>query len=341
MEENQALTSTSQKVSNINAIIEIWLKSKFDESKSERTLEIYRHYITLFRIRLRLQGMDLDGLPFSCQEPTEEERKQALRALSIAAQGWASNSIASENSRDISASTYNQRLAILSSFYLFARKRQLLIMDNPIDLLDRRDIQEYNSAQPFPRERVEQVLRAIDRSVFAGKRDYALLLVFFSTGRRASEVLALQWKHVQEIKEEGTAIIHFERCKGNKGMYDTLEPRVWKALREYLQVVICRELSLIDKEQYLWLSFSFKNFKQPLTQRGLADVFMKHFGTMKIHTTRHTFAHQMEKTGASMTDIQGRLGHSNVATTGRYLQRLRSSVNEHASALLDSLGIEE
>lgn len=321
----------------INTAIQVWLKSEMDHSQSIRTHDTYLHYITSFRAKLKSAGYDLDGLPV-LRVATKEDKAQTLAILSLAAQGWASTSL---RKATISAATYNQRLSVLSSFYAFARKRQLLIMDNPIDMLDRRDIQEYASAQPLSREKVEQTLRSIDRTVWAGRRDYALLLVFFSTGRRASEVLSLQWKHVEMLPEEGTAILHFEHCKGGKGMYDKLDPRVWRALRDYLQSVVARDLSNIPGEQYLWLSFSMKNFKQPLTQRGLADIFKVHFKTMKVHSTRHTFAHQMQETGASVTDIQHRLGHSNVATTGRYLQQLKSAVNIHVSALLDSLGIDD
>ncbi len=188
------------------------------------------------------------------------------------------------------------------------RKRRLLLIDNPIDLLERREVQEYADAQPLSRERVKQVVDAIDRSVLAGKRDYALLLLFLSTGRRASEVLSLQLKHIEPV--EDTAILHFEHCKGGKGMYDKLERRVWRALYDYLHSAWMTQMTTKDPEQHLWLSFSMKHFKQPLTQRGLADIFQKHLGTMKIHTTRHTFAHSMKKIGADVTDIQYRLGHS-------------------------------
>lgn len=331
----QSLIPQPSREDHITATLELWLKSQWKDGRNLRTYDTYKMYLTAFRAKLRDVGLDLDGLPVY-RPVTSEDTEQAIMFLSTAAQGWASSSIRKEQ---ISASTYNQRLSILSSFYAFARKRRLLLMDNPIDLLDRRDVQEYASAQPLSREKVEQVLRSIDRTVWAGRRDYALLLVFFSTGRRASEVLSLQWKHVEQV--EDTVILHFEHCKGGKGMYDKLEPRVWNALREYLRSVISLDINLIDREQCLWLSFSMKHFKQPLTQRGLADIFMKYFHTMKVHTTRHTFAHSMRKAGADTRTIQKRLGHSSEATTERYLEQLTSAENEYAKALMDYFGVEE
>ncbi len=328
------VVSQASRIAHIAGIVQVWVKSKSRDGKSERTKKIYEESINSFRSTLHLAEIDLDGLPIS-HTPTLKERKQALVVLSLAAQGWASRT---ERVDTVSDATVNQRLSILSSFYSFARKRRLLIMDNPIDLLDRREIQEYANAQPLAPEKVEHALKSINRTVVAGKRDYALLLILYSTGRRASEVLSLQWQHVEQV--ENTAILHFEHCKGDKEMFDKLEPRVWYALKDYLRTAIMHDLACLEAEQYLWISFSMKNFKQPLTQRGLADVFNKHLHTMHVHSMRHTFAHEMEKSGASVTDIQERLGHSNPATTGRYLQRLRIAENKYATAMLDSLGIE-
>jgi integrase len=333
MTDQQAVIIQPQPREHISVAIKVWLLSKHDESGSKRTEAIYRDHLTSFRSGLLSAGYDLDGIPL-LREASDIDREQALAILALSAQGWASQAQRKEH---IGASTYNQRLSAISSFYLFAKKRQLLRMDNPIDLLDRRKVQEYAQAQPLMKEEVIRALTQIDRTILAGKRDYALLLAFISTGRRASEVLALQWKHVRITGN--TVTLHFH-CKGGIEMYDTLEPRVSKALLEYLHTLFIHDLARLDGEQYLWLSLSMKRFKKPLTQRGLADIAQKRLNTMKVHTTRHTFAHSMEKSGAKVTDIQARLGHSNVATTGRYLQRLNSAENKHVSQLLDYLGVE-
>ena len=162
--------------------------------------------------------------------------------------------------------------------------------------------------------------------------------MFISTGRRASEVLSLQWKHTEIEGNEVT--LYFERCKGGKKMRDKLELRVSNAILEYRKSLLERNTELVEPDKYVWISLSTKNFMKQLTQRGLADIFKKYLGTMKVHTTRHTFAHSMNKSGAKITDIQEKLGHSNVATTGKYLQQLNSAENEHASKMLDYLGIE-
>ncbi|MEI7769504.1 MAG: tyrosine-type recombinase/integrase [Chloroflexales bacterium] len=53
------------------------------------------------------------------------------------------------------------------------------------------------------------------------------------------------------------------------------------------------------------------------------------------HALRHSFAQamEMERAGATVSMIQARLGHRNLATTGRYLTQLSRAENAHVDAL--------
>jgi site-specific recombinase XerD len=62
--------------------------------------------------------------------------------------------------------------------------------------------------------------------------------------------------------------------------------------------------------------------------------------TTKVHTLRHTFARAMEEAGARVTEIQQRLGHNDLSTTGRYLEALASAKNSHGEAVAEALGVE-
>jgi integrase len=49
----------------------------------------------------------------------------------------------------------------------------------------------------------------------------------------------------------------------------------------------------------------------------------------------------MEAAGAKVSDIQARLGHESLATTGRYLAALKSAENAHGDALAARFGFGE
>jgi site-specific recombinase XerD len=73
----------------------------------------------------------------------------------------------------------------------------------------------------------------------------------------------------------------------------------------------------------------------------IARLAEQHLGTSKVHALRHTFAREMEADGAKTSEIQARLGHASMATTGIYLAALKSAENSHAESLARRFGFEE
>jgi len=158
------LVTIAPAVYGLDLAIAAWLDAKANRSKSSKTATAYRTGIAQFRAALIELGLDLDSDP---------------RAVALAAQGWAGQrDPASRHAGEVSPATYNQRLAILSSFYSFARKRGLITRDNPISLVERRSVDAYAGALPLDDREVATQLKAIDRSTLAGARDYALLVLF-------------------------------------------------------------------------------------------------------------------------------------------------------------------
>jgi integrase len=344
-----ALIERSDRTLLIEHTIALWVTTKTDASESGRTRESYERAIRSFRVMALSAGLDLDGFP--PDEPvrsrTFEETEHVLAALGLLAQAWASSASKERQRREgISATTYNNRLGTISSFYRFAKERRFFHLENPLEQIERRKVQDYVSARPLFNEQIADAFAKIDTQTLAGKRDYVLLLLLLATGRRASEVRQLRWKDL--LFYDGGITIRF-RCKGGKTLSDHLEPRVVRAMLVYLQAMFqydpahssLAQQSLIDPNQPLWLSLSHKRYRQGLSQRGLADIFERSFGMTKLHATRHTFALNMLKAGATILEIMERLGHANIATTSRYLNSLASAENRLSSSVLDSMGIAE
>ena len=100
--------------------------------------------------------------------------------------------------------------------------------------VERARVQAYASATALTPSEVQAKLQGIDRSTLDGLREHALLVVGMSTGRRASELAGLRWKHVTTTPR---VILLWARTKGGKTMRDDLEPRVGRTLLAYMYAV--------------------------------------------------------------------------------------------------------
>jgi integrase len=307
----------------IDQYVADWLASKSAKSGSEKTSKAYVDTMADFRAALAERGADLLSDP-------------ALVAMT--AEQWA---MSSKTGRTVKPATFNQRLAIVSSFYDFYGKKAVLAgraIPNPISAVDRRKVQAYASAQPL--NDLDKRLKAIDRNTLQGKRDYALLIVLAMTGRRLSEVASLKRENLVIQGKEVT--IYFSKVKGGKEMKDLLKGKSAAVLLDWLQAYYGDNLDVIPPDSPLWvdLSHSAKSKgTRPISIKSVANICEKYLGTSKVHALRHTFAVLMERAGAPISEIQRRLGHESAATTSLYLEQLHSSENPHAGAIEDMLGV--
>ena len=297
-----------------------------EQFRSER---IAADTIQQYRGELRRIGADLDS---------------DVRTLAMVAQGFASFTTNPHKER-ASKSTINVRLAILSSFYEYALARYLLApMDdqghiaNPLKIVSREKIEPYQGIHWLEPEEAESALRKIDRSTDLGKRDYALLVVLLNTGSRLKEVAGLEWRHVRFKGQRIT--LTFEHCKRDKTMIDTLNVGNSKAVLTWLYAYYGSDLASLDKNAPLWITLSRNTEQagQPLGIQGIQQVCGKYLEA-HTHITRHTFSQLMIRAGATLPELQARLGHESQATTGIYARALSSDENPHADKIAAMLGI--
>jgi len=309
----------------VDGWVAAWLKALAGRSGSAETLTAYRDGMADFRDKLHQVGLDLDGDPHK---------------IALAAQGWAGSS---KVGREVAPATFNQRLAILSSFYEYCIKQELLTL-NPIRRIDRRTVHQYAGAMPLGAPTVRDKLKEIDRTTPIGARDYALLSVALKTGRRLSELTGLRWADLSIVGDTFGAqakqvTLTFRRAKGGKIMADKLTAQTSKALLEYLSMVYGPDWGAIQPDAPVWVSVSNRTRGKALSIQAIADVCQARLGVSKVHTLRHTFAHTMEKAGAEVSEIQARLGHESLQTKGRYLASLRRAENAHADKLDELFGV--
>lgn len=265
-----------------------------------------------------------------------------VRTIMLAAQSFASSHKSLARASD---ATQNTRLAILCSFYEYAIEHYLLMpMDekghvmNPLKVVDRAKVEPYHNIKWLEAQEVMQRLQQIDRSTLEGKRNYILLHILFYTGRRAQEIASLRWQHIHQGEQAVT--LTFEHCKGGKTMHDELEPDYGKALLDWLRSYY-GSIDNLDPDAPLWpaLTVNTKLQGEPLGVRAIERLCIKHLQT-HTHVTRHSFSHAMITAGATLPELQDRLGHSSLHTTGIYAKVFTGAKNPHAKKLAAMFGIE-
>lgn len=164
-----------------------------------------------------------------------------------------------------------------------------------------------------------------------GKRDYALLLFYFLTGLRRSEVIGLRGKDL-EFKE-GALIIKYCRKGGKFTAREVADPAAYEALKDYLEAA--SRMNVIESERPLWTRHDRAGRPgAPLTSRAFVEnlkAYAKEAGLshVHLHQTRHTYARIVAEETGSFIEAQEALDHENQATTRVYVQRITVKRDRH------------
>ena len=171
---------------------------------------------------------------------------------------------------------------------------------------------------------VAALLSAPDTSTPRGRRDRAILELFYATGARVSEVagLTLDALHLD---------LGYVRCFG-KGAKERIVPvgeAAIAAVTEYLEQG--RPILLKSaRSEFLFPG----RFRGALTRKALWEIVKKHARSAGVarrlspHTLRHSFATHMLEHGADLRAIQEMLGHADIATTQIYTHVDRSRLKK-------------
>lgn len=173
---------------------------------------------------------------------------------------------------------------------------------------------------PFLRQE-KRLVRPLDkdevRRFFTGLRtwrDLAAVSLMLFSGLRFAEVLSLEVQDVVFGRER--IIVH---GKGSKDRALPVDEKTLKSLFTYLAIERPRVES-----SFVFLVLKGPRRGRPLTLAGLRTIFRYHRLSSCVeaanpHRFRHTFANDMVRAGLSLPALQRLLGHSNIATTMRYV----------------------
>jgi integrase/recombinase XerD len=227
-----------------------------------------------------------------------------------------------ETDRHNGIATRNARLGalhVLARFLASQRPEHLARLQRVIDLPFKRGARDAPIEYPDGKE-MNALLKAIDRTRPAGRRDYALFALMFNTGGRVQEVLNLRRR---DIRLDAPCQVRL-LGKGNKMRLCPLWPATAKLLRDLIGQ---RSASEADPSE----AFLFTNARgQQLTRFGVRYLLRKYViaasraaptlsdKRLHPHSLRHGTAIALLKSGVDFATISQWLGHASLNTTMRY-----------------------
>lgn len=187
----------------------------------------------------------------------------------------------------------------------------------------------------YTKQQLERFFICLNKHIEASGRTSTKLLAFFRllafTGMRKSEALSLQWKDIDFMKkrvtigktlaldENKTIIIQEPKTKNSQRII-TLDKVTLKILKEW---------RINQKEWYLNFGYNTSSPNQFLFTNKFNELYypqapndwlyhiLEKYDLSKItlHGFRHTHASLLFESGASIKEVQERLGHKDVKTT--------------------------
>ena len=223
---------------------------------------------------------------------------------------------------ELDASSLRIALVHLKVFFRFLRKRHHIEVDPAEPLLAPKTSAKL--PETLNAETVAQLLASIDTEKRLGKRDLAILELFYASGLRLSEICNARLEFLDQDDS-------FLRVTG-KGNKTRLVPVGKKALTA-LQIYLTSERpKLVSKKTSSHLFLSVRG--GPLSPDRVRQIVKERAKQAGIdiniypHLLRHSFATHLLENGADLRVIQELLGHADIATTQIYThvdqQRLKS-----------------
>ena len=275
----------------MNATVERFLQYlRLERNLSWRTVDLYRRDLKQWEDYMTAGGRQLD----------------LMSVTSSDIRSW----LIERSSCGDSAGTMRHKVQALRSLYRYLMHHGVMTANPAMQV----ELAKLPKPLPkFVREKtVDAVLDAeIDGDDFTQVRDRLIVMLFYETGIRLSELIGLQDLAVDTVKRE--LKVHGKRDKDRILPFgDELADWVtrYRSLRDGVKPE-CGNLLVTAKGKPLYPSLVYHVVHDSLAGAG---------GTGKLspHVLRHTFASVMLNHGAELNSVKELLGHENLAATQVY-----------------------
>lgn len=272
---------------------------KAEQNKSSLTIKSYRESLTLF------------------QNLSEISDARLIDKGSIRVYKSALHSYQSRHSKELTIRTKNHHLTILRAFLRY------LVQEEEMDVYppDRvsRFKEEQRKAKVLFAEELERLLTAPNTSTKEGKRDAAMLHLFFSTGLRLAELRSLNRKDLNFQTREISV-----RGKRGKIRVVFVSDRAASAIKEYIDSRVDHLIPLFLARHQRAATAMPPGEEFRISANAIYRIVKKYALLAGIvsdpspHTLRHSFATNLLQNGADLRSVQEMLGHKDLSTTQIY-----------------------
>jgi site-specific recombinase XerD len=270
-----------------------------EENTSTLTVTSYRQSLTLLQQLLPIK------LVTDFSKETITDYKAALHEFHTRRNG------------ELTVRSKNHHLTVLRAFLRY------LVQEEELNTLPPDRVKRFKEHQRQVKvltgEELARLLQAPDREERAGKRDAAILELFFSTGLRLQELRSLNVKDLNFTTREISV-----RGKRGKVRVVFISDQAAEALKSYMESRVdhLSPLFIRNLEKAVNIMPPGEEFR--LSRISIYNIVKKYALKAGIvtdpspHTLRHSFATDLLRSGADLRSVQELLGHKDLSTTQIY-----------------------
>ncbi len=213
------------------------------------------------------------------------------------------------------ATTVNRKISCLKSFYKFLLKNGS-ILQNPTSKIIRP-----KTPKRLPKDisagKLHNIKDKLELSLaednFAARRDYTMFMTFYLCGLRRSELIDMQWQHIDPSLKQISVI-----GKGKKQRFIPINSQLIELLYSYKQEI--SDQNIIAENEHVFILKNGKQLYPNFVYRTIKKYLLEVTSQKGIgpHSLRHSFATHLLNEGAELNAIKGLLGHSSLASTQVY-----------------------
>ncbi len=212
--------------------------------------------------------------------------------------------------------TISDKINVLRGFLLFLYEEQFTEQDISI-YVPRVSGRKQRLAHTWTTDETTRLLNAIERGTSVGKRDYAIFMLAIHLGMRSGDIVSLTFENIDWAK----CCIRFTQEKTGIPQELPLSQEIGKAIIDYLKhgrpdvsnpYVFVRHTAPYGKIARFW--YQMQKYLR------IANISVANEKPHGPHTLRFSLATHMMDAGVEYETISAVLGHSDPASTNRYLR---------------------